>query len=188
MRPCATLMLLPVLLGSLSAQASKRLDLSTTHAARKFYVVFASRNDTTTGHAFVVWGVEDDKRRCSKVQALGLYPESDSGTCRTAFGTVSGHLVDEKVNHSVGKIAAQLIVRVDENVFNESIKAAREWDCRHNFSLLNRDCVEFLRVVGTSLHLNMPRRRVTRWSPHSYVRALLATVDDGTLIERAAAE
>jgi hypothetical protein len=187
MRRSAILLLLPVLLGSLSAQASKRLDLSTTHAARKFYVVFASRNDTTTGHAFVVWGVEDGKRRCSQVQALGLYPESDSGTCRTAFGTVSGHLVDEKINHSVGKIAAQLIVRVDEAVFNESIKAAREWDCRHNFSLLNRYCVEFLRVGG-SLHLNMPRRRVTSWSPHSYVRALLATVDDGTLIERATAE
>ena len=182
------LLLLSVVLGSLSAQTSRRLDLTTTQAAKKFYVVFASRNDTTTGHAFIVWGVEDDKRRCSTVQALGLYPESDSGTCRTAFGTVSGHLVDEKVNHSVGKIAAQLTVRVDEAVFNESIKAAREWDCRHDFSLLNRDCVEFLRVVGSALHLNMPRRRVTRWSPHSYVRALLATVDDGTLIERAAAE
>jgi hypothetical protein len=181
MRPSARLLLLSAVLGSLSAQVSKSIDLSTAKTAKKFYVVFASRNDTTTGHAFVVWGIEDGVRRCSSVKAFGLYPESDSGNCRTAFGTVSGHLVDEKINHSVGKIAAELIVQVDENAFNESMKAAREWDCRHDFSLISRDCVEFLRAVGNVLHLDMPRRRITRWTPHSYVQALLATVGTGTL-------
>jgi hypothetical protein len=181
MQRFATFLLLSAALGSLSAQVSKSIDLSTAKAAKKFYVVFASRNDTTTGHAFVVWGVEDDVHRCSSVKAFGLYPESDNGTCRTAFGTVSGHLVDEKINHSVGKIAAELVVQVDENAFNESMRVAREWDCRHAFSLISRDCVEFLRVVGNSLHLDMPPRRITRWSPHSYVQALVATVGTGTL-------
>ena len=128
-----------------------------------------------------MWGIEDGVPRCSSVKAFGLYPESDSGACRTAFGTVSGHLVDQKVKHSVGKIAAELIVQVDENAFNESMKVAREWDCRHAFSLLSRDCVEFLRAVGNSLHLDMPRRRIIRWTPYGYVPALLATVGTGTL-------
>src|SRR6266404_799148 len=182
MQHFARLLLLSAVLGSLSAQVSKSIDLSTaTTAKKKFYVVFASRKDTTTGHAFVVWGIEDGVRRRSSVKAFGLYPESDSSTCRTTFGTVSGHLVDEKINHSMGKIAAELIVQVDENAFNDSMKAAREWDCRHAFSLFSRDCVEFLRVVGNTLHLDMPRRRITRWTPHSYVQALLTTVEIGTL-------
>jgi hypothetical protein len=181
MQRFARLLLLSAVLGPLSAQVSKGIDLTTAKTVKKFYVVFASRNDTTTGHAFVVWGIEDGVRRRSTVKAFGLYPESDSGACRTAFGTVSGHLVDEKINHSMGKIAAELIVQVDEKDFNESMKAAREWDCRHAFSLFSRDCVEFLRAVGLSLHLDMPHRRVTRWTPHSYVQALLATVGTGTL-------
>ena len=181
MQRSARLLLLWAVLGSLSAQVSKSIDLSTAKTAKKFFVMFASRNDTTTGHAFVVWGIEDGVRRRSTVKAFGLYPESDSGACRTAFGTVSGHLVDEKINHGMGKIAAELIVQVDEKAFNESMKAAREWDCRHAFSLFSRDCVEFLRAVGLSLHLDMPRRRLTRWTPHSYVQALLATVGTGTL-------
>src|SRR5260370_18998830 len=108
MQRTVRLLLLSAVLGSLSAQIFKSIDLSTDKTPKKFYVVFASRNDTTTGHAFVVWGIEDGVRRCTSVKAFGLYPQSDSGTCRTAFGTVSGHLVDEKINHSMGKIAAEL--------------------------------------------------------------------------------
>ncbi len=41
--------------------------------------------------------------------------------------------------------------------------------------------MEFLRAVGESLHLEMPRRLITRWSPQAYVRALLASVSEGRL-------
>ena len=39
-----------------------------------------------------------------------------------------------------------------------------------------QDCVEFLRAVGLSLGLDMPQRGITHWTPHAYVRALLASV------------
>jgi len=69
--------------------------------------------------------------------------------------------MDELLNHSVQSISQQLIVRVDEADFKWSSRIARAWDCRHEFSLLSRDCVEFLRAVGESLHLEMPRRLIT---------------------------
>src|SRR5260370_38593651 len=112
MQRTVRLLLLSAVLGSLSAQIFKSIDLSTANTAKKFYVVFASRNDTTTGHAFVVWGIEDGVRRCSTGKAFGLYPESDTSTCRTAFGTVPGGLVDEKINHRVRKTAPELIIQV----------------------------------------------------------------------------
>jgi hypothetical protein len=91
--------------------------------------------------------------------------------------------MDEMVNHSVQSIAYALIVRVDEGDFQRSRKMARAWDCQHEFSLLNRDCVEFLRAVGGSLGLNMPRRGITRWAPQAYLRALLDSASEGTLAQ-----
>ena len=72
-------------------------------------------------------------------------------------------------------------MRVDEADFARSMRVARRWDCRHEFSLMSHDCVEFLRAVGDSLNLPMPKRYPTRWSPQAYVRALLASVRDGRL-------
>jgi hypothetical protein len=43
----------------LSAQVLQTLDLSAKHGRKAFYVVLASRGGSSTGHAFVVWGIED---------------------------------------------------------------------------------------------------------------------------------
>jgi len=110
-----------------------------------------------------------------------LYPENERTNCRSAVRTVPGRVMDELLNHSVQSIEQELIVRVDEADFHRSSKIARSWDCRREFSLLSRDCVEFLRAVGDSLHLEMPRRLITRWSPQAYVRALLASVTEGRI-------
>jgi len=167
---------------ALSAQVSKTLDLSTTRGLKNFYVVFASRDGSATGHAFIVWGVEDGVRRKSSIRALGLYPEGEGTNCSSVVRTVPGRVMDELINHSVQGITEQLIVRVDEADFNRSWKVGRAWDCKHEFSLLSKDCVEFLRAVGGSLRLNMPSRFLTRWTPRAYVRAVLASaVEDGTL-------
>jgi hypothetical protein len=175
---------LALLLGSCQsvfAQVSKTLDLSTKQGKNTYYVVFASRGGSTTGHAFVVWGLEDSVHRRSTIRAFGLYPENDGTNCSSAVRTVPGRVMDELLNHSVQSINQQLIVRVDEADFHRSSKIARTWDCRREFSLFSRDCVEFLRAVGDSLHLEMPRRSITRWSPQGYVRALLASVSEGRL-------
>lgn len=174
-------MLLLTLVAPLSGQVFKSLDLSTSHERKTFYVVFASRGGSATGHALVVWGVEDGVRRTSSIKAFGLYPEREGSNCSSVVRTVPGRVMDELINHSVQGITQELIVRVDERDFNRSWKVARAWDCKHEFSLLSRDCVEFLRAVGDSLGLPMPRRVVTRWTPQAYVKALLASVGDGTV-------
>jgi hypothetical protein len=175
--PCAA----AFFLAPLFAQTSKTLDLSTVGGSRRHYVVFAARGGSATGHAFVLWGVEDDALRTSAVKAFGLYPANTKDNCGSVYRTVPGAIQDEFVNHSIEGITEELIVRVDEDAFDQSWKAARQWGCNHEFSLLSRDCVEFLRAAGTSLYLNMPSRFVTRWSPRSYVRALLDSVSNGVV-------
>ena len=178
----------------LSAQVLQTLDLSTKHgrkAFRKtFYVVLASRGGSSTGHAFVVWGIEDGARKMSSMEALGLYPESDGANCATLMHSVSGsgRVLDEMANHSVQAITYALIVKVDEADFKRSRTVAREWDCRHQFSLLGRDCVEFLRAVGLSLHLKKPGRGLTRWTPQAYVRAVQERARRNTLLTGSTAE
>ena len=164
----------------LSAQVFKTLDLSATHGRQAFYVVFAARGESSTGHAFVVWGIEDGARKMSTMEAFGLYPENDAANCSTLVRTVSGRVMDEMVNHSVQSITYALIVRVDESDFQRSRKVARTWDCRREFSLLSRDCVGFLRAVGKAIGLKMPARGA-RLTPQAYIRALLDSAGDGTL-------
>lgn len=164
----------------LAAQTSKTLDLHTQRSKSSYYVILASRGGSATGHAFVVWGVEDAPRHRTTVRALGLYPESSSTNCSSLVRNVPGGMLDELQTHSFQGIDQKLILRVDEAAYNRSFEVAREWDCRHEFSLFSRDCVEFLRAVGLSLGLDMPRRGLTRWTPQAYVRALLASVPDGS--------
>jgi len=173
---------------ALPAQVSKTLDLTTATldlttatATKTHYVVFASRGRSATGHSFVIWGVEDGGQKRSTIQALGLYPEKDAPSCSSLTGKVPGLLLDELATHSVEAVDQELIVRVDEADFARALRVARQWNCRHEFSLLSHDCVEFLRAVGESLQLPMPKRNVTRWTPQAYVRALLASVREGTL-------
>ena len=173
--------LLFLILAPLCAQVSKTLDLSTKDDSKTHYVVFASRGGSATGHAFVVWGVEDGERRQSTIQAFGLYPENEGTNCSSVIRTVPGRVMDELANHSVQSITMELIVRVDESDFKRSLRVARAWDCRREFSLFSRDCVEFIRAVGESLRLVMPSRGIMRWTPQAYVKALLASVTEGTL-------
>jgi hypothetical protein len=165
----------------IAAQTTKTLDLSTKPVKKKFYVIFAARGGSATGHAFVLWGSEDNVHQRSTIRAYGLYPENDKDACSSAIRKVPGAVVDESTNHGIANITDELIVKVDESDFNRSLKVARSWHCKREFSLLSSDCVEFLRAVGDSLHLEMPSRTLIRWTPRAYVRALLTRVSSGSL-------
>ena len=118
----------------ISAQTSKTLDLHMQHSKNSYYIVLASRGGSATGHAFVVWGVEDARHHRTTVRALGLYPEGSGANCGSAVRTVPGGLLDELQTHSFQSIDQELIVRVDEEDYRRSRQVAQQWDCRHEFS------------------------------------------------------
>ncbi len=80
--------------------------------------------------------------------------------------------MDELQTHSFQSIDQDLIVRGDE----EATGVRGKWrssGIRHEFSLVSRDRVEFLRAVGLSLNLDMPRRTILRSTPYAYEHALV---------------
>jgi len=164
---------------SASAQTIKTLDLSTTSTNKKFYVIFAARGGSLTGHAFAMWGMEDGIRKRSTIRAFGLYPENSTDACQSVFSTTAGTIVDESTNHSILDVTDELIIQVDQSYYDISMKVARRWQCKHEFSLLSRDCVEFIRAVAKSLYLEVPRRTILQMAPRAYVRALMASVTTG---------
>jgi len=103
---------------------SKTLDLSTVRGTQSFYVVLASRGGSSTGHALVVWGIEDDLAQRSTIRARGLYPEGErhSDNCGSAIRAVPGRVMDELHNHSVQGITQQLIVRLNKEDFERMRK------------------------------------------------------------------
>jgi hypothetical protein len=164
-----------------AAQTTKTIDLSTKNVRKKFCVIFAARGGSATGHAFVLWGSEDNVRQRSTIKAYGLYPENEKDACSSAIRRVPGAVVDESTNHGIANITDELIVKVDESDFKRLLKVARSWQCKREFALLSSDCVEFIRAIGDSLGLDMPHRTLLRWTPRAYVRALLAGVSSGTV-------
>ena len=79
----------------LAGQSIKTLDLTTASTNRQFYVIFAARGGSATGHAFVLWGTEDGVPHYSTVKAYGLYPENEKDACSAAIRRVLGALVEE---------------------------------------------------------------------------------------------
>jgi len=173
------------------ALTSKTLDIRTknsknwvrSRAKNSYYVVLAARGGSATGHAFVVWGIEEGVHHRTTIRAFGLYPESDSANCSVLTRNVPGNLLDELKTHSFQAITMELIVRVDKRDFERSWRVARQWDCQHEFSLLRRDCVEFVRAVGISLGLEMPARGMFHAMPQSYIRAVLDSVSEAGATE-----
>jgi hypothetical protein len=61
----------------------------TQHTRKSFYVILAARGGSATGHAFVLWGIEDHIRRRTTIQAFGLYPDGSRGNCSSLVRTVA---------------------------------------------------------------------------------------------------
>jgi hypothetical protein len=74
---------------SLPAQDIKTLDIRTQHTRKSSYVILAARGGSATGHAFVLWGIEDHIRRRTTIQAFGLYPDGSRGNCSSLVRTVA---------------------------------------------------------------------------------------------------
>ena len=104
-------------LSPITAQTTEALDLPTWPTRKKFYIIFAARGGSATGHAFVLWGLEDGIHQHSTIRAYGLYPENEKDACSSAIRKVPGIVVDESTNYGIANITDELIVKVNESDF-----------------------------------------------------------------------
>jgi hypothetical protein len=177
LRLCASFVL--TLLAALIARAQNvaSIDVSDEVGNDRYYVVLCGRNNTTTGHAFIVWGQESSVRQMSLLDgAFGLYPKADNSVgdrLKMTFETVPGEIADEFVKGSLRADLIRLIVRVNRNTYLQSLALKDSWGRRHDYQLLENDCVTFVTEVARLLKLRLPARNATD-RPWTYVGKFIA--------------
>lgn len=139
----------------------------------KYFLVFCARpiNLPTSpfGHAFVVWGLEDNSRKMSSQEAFGFYAVS---AAKPVTGLdVPGELKAEAFATSLKFTTERLIVQVDSEVYDRAKVEARKWGTS-DYNLASRNCVHFLSAIAKLAKLNAPTYNVGTL-PQTYVKLLL---------------
>ncbi len=158
------------------AEQIKELDARVSaDGASSHFVVFAARKTpgVGVGHAFVVWGKEDQAQAMSSQKAFGFYP---SALGQALLGLdVPGDVINEATKPPYGALlTARLIVRVGKAEFDSSQREIATWDTS-DYNLYGRNCVSFAHAVAKDIGLlGMPDPSATL--PVDYFESLLPAV------------
>ncbi len=117
----------------------------------RYYVAIVARGGSPTGHAFVVWGKEDARRRISIQQAWGFYPKSGSGF----FGSVPGVMRNEAFNPRSTLITDRVIIEVNRETFEQTLSIVDKWRTT-DYRLFSRNCISFIREVAQGTNTLIP--------------------------------
>ena len=187
-----------------ASTSSAYVVLSKSSDENRYFVVFAARGSTIeikswTGHAFVVWGIEDTRAQKSSYTAFGMYPKdpTKTGDKNAAFGAVPkeilieifggpGEIRDEATMHSIGGMTNDLIVEVDKRQYDASLNLAMMTMANpSSFQLLKSDCVTFMSGIAlTLLGQDVPARDLKNSLPQAYVADLIRAVTTPKTITR----
>ncbi len=138
----------------------------------RYFVIIIAR-DGRLGHAFVSWGMEDQQGQRSVEQGFGLYPKKGLGV----FSTVPGVLKDEWKEKSYSRMTNRLVVEVDKEAYDATLKIRDEWAARGEYKVIENDCVEFTKAVAQELGLPIPKRSWTKNAkPARFVQELMQAV------------
>jgi len=138
-----------------------------------YYLVFISKptilqGGEHAGHAYVVWGVEDNTRQMSYAEAWGLHP--DSQLQALTLGMVPGEMRDDGLNTSGYN---RLIVQVDKSVYDSAHQKMQDWANQRTYQLLTHDCLSFTIDIATIANLNVPDRTGFDNIPWNYLVSLI---------------
>ena len=144
-----------------------------------YFIVFCSRKSenllTKPGHAFVIWGIEDNQTQMSTQTSFGFYPDEDN-EFKALFSTVPGRLVDEAKKQTPSRLfTARMIVQVNRESFFSSQSAIDDWKTS-NYDLYSKNCMHFVREIALNLGLFPPT--VTSFElPSEYLQKLIETTE-----------
>jgi hypothetical protein len=171
-RPTALRLFGALLLLLLCTAAVKTIDRRTASEEKQYFLVFAARDGSVTGHAFVVWGTEDNQKTMSTVAAFGMYPKEGKGV----LGDVPGEIVNELLSGEMKHTTDRLIVRVDADVYARADRIRRRW-VGNSYRTVERDCVTFVQEISRSAGLKTPERGQNTLMPHQFIAALMRSND-----------
>lgn len=141
-----------------------------------WFLVFMADGGSLTGHAYVTWGRENPELQRSEQFCFGMYAVGTDKK-QLVFGRVDGELQDRDC-FSIGNTTHRLIVKVNEEIYNDSVRVYEKWNRRLetgelNYKLINSDCVSFLIEVANSVGINVPKRDLSSTFPQNYLEKLI---------------
>jgi len=163
-------------------QNVKTLDLTSKSDQSKYFVVLCGRNNSATGHAFIVWGKEDAIAQQSIIEAaFGLYSKNSgssstdgSAIFKAFFSKVPGEIADEFYKGSLTQDLIRLIIQVDKVDYDKTFGIKNTWEGRNDYQIIENDCITFATEVTKSLGLTIPVRGLTD-RPWNYVDKFLSS-------------
>lgn len=153
------MMAISAVLGASSRLSAADLRLDHRRYADKdgnnYYVAFVVR-DGNPGYAFVVWGVEDSKRRLTTPQGYGYYPSKATAV----FGSISNDLRQEAFKARSSFFSQRMIVQVNRDWFDNTKGEIAKWSTNDR-RLFATNCIDFLRAVTQRTNTKIPARERT---------------------------
>ena len=134
----------------------------------EYGIAFAARDEQGSyEHAFVVWYYSDPIGKRTNRRGAGFYPTGDPDAYDLLVGGTEGKVFDD----SKQKIAKQIIVLVNSDVFEAALKVESEYS-NGTYRLLTNDCASFVATVAETVPgLNVPSRVMNPF-PSTFVAAL----------------
>src|ERR1043166_744959 len=109
------------------------IDLTQKKEQSPLFLVICARDNTLSGHAFIVWGKEDAQKQMSTVTAYGYYAKEGASSAGSSvaltalFGAVPGELADDLAKGSLHQDLTRVILRVDQSDFNAAEAVRAKW-------------------------------------------------------------
>jgi len=159
-------------IGSLTHLAAQKLeiDLRTDTAKKKYFVGLAIRNDSFTGHAFVILYQQDQQDTEKKdFKVYGYYPKRISNI-PIPIGVVKND--SNCLKHIPPN--GDLYFIVDEAAYYEAKAVVERWTADPPVFTLLLNCIDMLDEVAMSIGVNLPSRYNTIKSlvPEHYMKYL----------------
>lgn len=164
----------------LYSQNVKNIDLTSKKDDSKYFVVICGRNNTITGHAFIVWGREDAILQQSVLDgAFGLYAKETGSTTadgirifKAFFSKVPGEIADEFYKGSLTQELIRFIIQVDKSDYDKTLAIKNTWEGRNDYHIFENDCITFVTEIAENLKLTLPKRIMTD-RPWNYIEKIL---------------
>ena len=112
------------------------------------------------GHAWVVFGKEDDQKKQSVVEAsFGFWPK-DNGRAKllnAVDGKVVNELLDDEKLRAQFKISHRIILRVSKSQYDKALEEAKRWtNAEPKYQTLIQNCTHFTLAVVNATGLDIP--------------------------------
>ncbi|TFZ67545.1 hypothetical protein E4631_06080 [Hymenobacter sp. UV11] len=139
------------------------IDLRDDVNASKNWVGFAVRDNTTSGHAFVILGRENEKSAMTEIAIQGFYP---NGNIVSSPGEVKSDFEGLKYVRS----ADQIYFIVNDNDYTTAHQLLVTWEYNPpKYNVFTNNCIDLVQKVTKSIGIDLPSRGLLSIRPSGYL-------------------